>query len=523
MSKSDASPSVAVVITTYDHAHYLADALRSVAEQSVPASEVIVVDDGSHDDPAAVARAFGVDVVRQDNAGLAAARNRGLAEATADYVIFLDADDRLARRAIELGLACHASNPRCALVYGAHRRVDAALAPLGPPLYRPCGPSPYEALLRGNMIGSCGTVMFDRSKLAAAGGFDADLRRCEDYDAYLRLARAHPVASHSAVVADYRMHGGNMSGDPGEMLDWALLVHARHRPPPEDHAATAAFRAGRRRWKLIYAGAAWRGHGPPGGKRRMTGRAPLASLVSAGGSVLRRVLPARAFRKLKHLVLPGRIGIGGADLGDLARTEPIGRRFGLDRGTPVDRWFIERFLARHAGDIRGRVLEVGDDSYSRRFGAGIEQQDVLHFVPGHPGATIVGDVAQAGTLPAAAYDCMIVTQTLQLVYDIRAAVANLAQALKPGGVLLLTMPGVTTVDPSESDGKWYWSITDRTAERLFGEAFGGANVEVSVHGNAYAATCYVQGLALEEIDAALLEQDDPAFPMLVCVRARRER
>ena len=75
MSKSDASPSVAVVITTYDHAHYLADALRSVAEQSVPASEVIVVDDGSHDDPAAVGRAFGVDVVRQDNAGLAAARN----------------------------------------------------------------------------------------------------------------------------------------------------------------------------------------------------------------------------------------------------------------------------------------------------------------------------------------------------------------------------------------------------------------------------------------------------------------
>jgi glycosyltransferase involved in cell wall biosynthesis len=522
MRKSDESPTVAVVITTYDHAHFLPDALESVAQQSAPPDQVIVIDDGSHDDPAAVAEAFGVELVRQDNAGLAAARNRGLKAAATDYVVFLDADDRLAPRALELGLACHAANPGCGMVYGAHRRVDAALAPIGPPLYTPCGPSPYEALLRGNVIGSCGTVMFDRAKLAAAGGFDAGLRRCEDYDAYFRLARAYPVASHSAVVADYRIHGENMSADPGEMLEWALKVQGRHAPVASDRAARAAFRAGRRRWKLVYANAAWRGAGRAGGRWRLAGKAPLASIVSAGGAILRRALSPRAFRTLKHLVLPGKIRIGGVDFGDLAQAEPVGRRFGLDRGTPVDRWYIERFLARHADDIRGRVLEVGDDSYSRRFGKANERQDVLHIVPGHPGATIVGDIAQPGTLPAGAFDCMIITQTLQLVYDIRAAVDNLAQALKPGGVLLLTMPGVTTVDPAESDGKWYWSITDRTAERLFGEAFANANLEVSLHGNAYAATCFVQGLALEEVDPSLLEQDDPAFPMLVCVRARRE-
>jgi glycosyltransferase involved in cell wall biosynthesis len=463
----------------------------------------------------------GVELVRQANAGLAAARNRGLAEADTDFVVFLDADDALLPRAIEFGLRCHARHPGCGMVYGGHRPVDERLHPIGRPVYRPPGPSPYRALLEGNFIGSCATVMFDREKLIGCGGFDPELRKCEDYDAYFRLAQHHPVASHPAIVALYRKHEGAMSGDPLAMAEWACLVQQRHRPAAGDDAAMAAWRRGRRNWWRTYANAAWRRRGDIAGKWAMTRRAPLASFVAASGAASRRILPAWLHRRIRDIALRGRRPVGTVDLGDLARSEPVSREFGFDRGTPIDRHYIDRFLARHAGDIRGRVLEVGDASYCRRFGSGIERQDVLDRPEANPAATITGDLASAGTLPEAAFDCMVITQVIQLLYDLPAAVRELHRGLKPGGVLLLTVPGVTSVDPEERDGEWYWALTDRAAARLFGEIFGPGNVEIAVCGNAYAATCFLQGLALEEIDADLLDRQDPAYPMLVCVRARR--
>lgn len=516
-------PSVAVVIPTYDHAQFLDDALQSVFAQTRVPDAVIVVDDGSHDDPAAVVAGYpGVKLIRQDNAGPSAARNRGLAASAADCVLFLDADDRLTPVAIEQGLRCHAAHPGCGFVYGGYRPVDAALAPSGPARYRPCGPEPYHDLLRGNFVGSLPAAMFDRRKLAAAGGFDSAVRGCEDYEVFLRLARHHPVASHPAIVADYRLHRGSSAPDQAGLLDWALRVIERHRPASSDKAGTRAYRAGRRRWKLIYANGAWRDGASGRVKCKLARQAPLASLAAVAAAAARRVLPQRAYRRLRAVSGGEARGRGPVDLGDLARAEPVGRRFGYDRGTPVDRWYIERFLARHAGDIRGRALEVGDAGYCRRFGRGITRQDVLDRPQGNPEATVTGDLTGAGTLPRAAFDCLVITQVIQLLYDLHAAARELHGSLRPGGVLLLTVPGVTSVDPFEWDGEWHWSLTRRAAERLFGEVFGAGNVEVAVHGNVYGATCFLQGLAVEEIDEGLLQQDDPAYPMLVCVRARRD-
>ena len=208
-------------------------------------------------------------------------------------------------------------------------------------------------------------------------------------------------------------------------------------------------------------------------------------------------------------------------MGDLARTVPLDRDFGFGRGTPVDRHYIEAFLERHREAIRGRVLEVGDASYSRRLGRGVARQDVLHVSPDNPEATIVGDLSQPGLLPEGAFDCLIVTQTLHLVYDMAAAVEQMHRALKPGGVLLLTVPGVSAIDRGEWAGDWMWSLTPRSANRLFGDAFGSGDVEVAACGNVYAATCFLQGLALEEIERDWLKVHDPAYPLVVCVRARR--
>jgi SAM-dependent methyltransferase len=301
-------------------------------------------------------------------------------------------------------------------------------------------------------------------------------------------------------------------------------VHERYRPDASDRKALAAYRAGGGRWRLEFANAAWRDRSEAAGPRRaaMSRQAPASSAAAAAWRRLRPLLPARAVRAIKAVAGFGAPGVGQVDMGDLARARPVSRHFGHERGTPVDRWFIERFLERNAADIRGRVLEIGDAGYSRRFGRGVTRQDVLHVDPASPEATIVGDLSQAGVLPADAFDCLVITQTLHLIYDMAAAVAELRRALAPGGVLLLTAPGVSSLDRGEWGGSWYWSLTGHSARRLLEDAFGAGNVEVGVFGNVYAATCFLQGLAVEEIDQRLLEPDDPAYPLVVCVRARRD-
>jgi hypothetical protein len=110
---------------------------------------------------------------------------------------------------------------------------------------------------------------------------------------------------------------------------------------------------------------------------------------------------------------------------------------------PVDRYYVEAFLAAHSRDIRGRALQVGDASYCRQFGTGIVRQDVLHVAADNPGATIVGDLSLPGILPEGAFDCLVVTQTLHLIYDLRAAVAemHLKTGRRPAPDLPRNFPG----------------------------------------------------------------------------------
>ena len=246
-------PCVSVVVTTYNHRRYLAEAIESALGQTRPASEIIVVDDGSDDDPGeVVARYPSVALIRQPNAGPAAARNTGLEAATGDLIIFLDADDLLAPNAIADGVACWRAAGGPALVYGGHRRVAEDGAVIAPRCLTPAAGDVFAQLLGGNMIGMHPAVLYDRVKLQAAGGFDRALRHCEDYDVYLRLAARYPVASHGNVVADYRWHGSNTSHDHRAMRDGALAVLDRYRPPAGS-ALHRAWRKGRGTWRAYYA------------------------------------------------------------------------------------------------------------------------------------------------------------------------------------------------------------------------------------------------------------------------------
>ena len=169
------------------------------------------------------------------------------------------------------------------------------------------------------------------------------------------------------------------------------------------------------------------------------------------------------------------------NFGDLRRTTPISREFGYDRGVPVDRYFMEQFLAEHASDIKGRVLEIGDDSYSRQFGGErVTQQDILHVHAGNPIATFVGDLTSADHIPSNAFDCFICTQTLHLIFNYRAAMATIHRILKLGGVLLMTFPGISqrSNDNDEWSAGWHWSFTSKLAYRLFGEFYPVENFEI---------------------------------------------
>jgi SAM-dependent methyltransferase len=213
--------------------------------------------------------------------------------------------------------------------------------------------------------------------------------------------------------------------------------------------------------------------------------------------------------------------VGRVRFGDFNRTSPISRDFGFDRGKPVDRYYVEAFLATYSDDLRGRALEIGDASYCRRFGTRITRQDVLHVTDNNPEATIIGDLSTPQILPKCAFDCMIITQTLQMIYDMRGAVAELYRGLKPGGVLLLTCPGISQIDRGDWGKTWFWSLTSLAAERLFAEVFGSANVTVEARGNVYAAVCMLEGLALAEVDVAKLDIFDASYPVVVTVRARK--
>lgn len=210
------------------------------------------------------------------------------------------------------------------------------------------------------------------------------------------------------------------------------------------------------------------------------------------------------------------------DWGDLRRTAPVSRYFGYDRGQPVDRFYVEGFLERCRTDVRGRVMEVGDDAYTRRFGGErVTRADVLHVHAGNPRATVVGDLASGEGIPSGAFDCMVLTQTLHLVFDVRVAVRTVHRALRPGGVVLVTVPGISQVEKGEWGASWYWGLTPASLRRALEEYFAPEDVSVETHGNALSACAFLYGLAAEELRREELEHTDPAYPVTVAARARK--
>jgi SAM-dependent methyltransferase len=205
--------------------------------------------------------------------------------------------------------------------------------------------------------------------------------------------------------------------------------------------------------------------------------------------------------------------------GGLRRLSPLSVQWGFDRGQPIDRYYIERYLSAHAADIRGQVLEIDTDTYTCAFGGDrVENAHVLRLRPG-PGATIVADLAAGDEIPSDAFDCVILTQTLQLIFDVDSALATAHRILKPGGILLLTVPGLSKT----RDANWHfqWLFTSASLRRCLEAVFGSSQVEVEAVGNVLAAIAFLHGVAVEELSTAELEYRDPDYEVLLLARATK--
>jgi SAM-dependent methyltransferase len=204
------------------------------------------------------------------------------------------------------------------------------------------------------------------------------------------------------------------------------------------------------------------------------------------------------------------------------RTSPISDRYGWERGTPIDRFYIDAYVESCAHLIRGDVLELEEPLYTRRFGASATASHVLDIDPSNRQATLVADLCRARSLPRDAYDCIIATQTLQYLKDETTALVNLWHALRPGGTLLVTVPCLAALDPAYPGGD-FWRYTPAGLERRLATTLPTAEIEAFGSGNVLACSAYLYGLAVEELAREDLAASDPRFPLTACATVSKPR
>lgn len=205
---------------------------------------------------------------------------------------------------------------------------------------------------------------------------------------------------------------------------------------------------------------------------------------------------------------------------NLRNLKPISRLFGFDRGTPIDRVYIEDFLYKNKQYIKGVIGEIGDDTYAKKFGSNITKIEVLHYTPDNPKATIIGDLTDYKTLKENILDCFILTQTLNFIYDFKPAIAGIHYMLRKGGVALVTVAGISQISRYDMD-RWgdYWRFTDLSIKKAFGEVFGPENVEVETYGNVLTATAFLHGISAEELTKEELFHKDKDYQVTIAIKA----
>lgn len=532
------TPEVSVVVPFLNVRPFIEETIASVRAQTYPHWELLLVDDGSRDGGAEIARAHATrdpERVRyfehpgHARRGASAARNLGIRHARGRYIAFLDADDVWLPGKLTSQLAIMDAHPEAAMVYNRtqywYSWTGAAedgsrdfIERLGVASNTLIAPPRLLTLIlsRRSPVPCTCSVLIRRSAVEQVGGFEESfLDLFTDQAFYAKIFVSMPVFAADGCWDRYRQHPhqstalaertGRIRAARRAFLEWLeryLTEHGARGTDVWDALATALepYRPGA-------AGS--------------SGRAAMKRQVRW---LARRTLPGfaqdwlrRRWRGLAYTPPVGRVRFG-----DFRRTTPLRDNWGLGHGLPVDRYYIEQFLARHAGDISGRVLEVGDDRYTRKFGGvAVTASDVLNVGPGHLQTTIVADLSRPEQVPSGRFDCVIVTQTLQLIADLEGAVQTLHRMLRPGGVVLATLPGISQTPHEDWGGHWRWNFTALSARTLFESAFPPEHVTVETRGNVLAATAFLQGLVVADLRPEELDHSDRDYQVSILVRARK--
>lgn len=535
------TPLVSVIVIFHNEERFLEEALDSVLAQSYDSWEMLLCDDGSTDRSAEIAQSYvsmHPDRVRylthegRANRGMSATRNLGLRHAQGEFVSWLDGDDVWMPKKLERQVRILQEHPEAAMVYGRlhvwygwtgkesdlRRDFIQDLGGSADTIIQP--PVLLKRFLLDDMYTPSG-VLVRRSVLEEVGGYEASFRGMhEDGIVHAKICLRWPVYASGESWYKYRQHpdsecntsiaAGTDRAALTAYLEW-LDAYLR-RENLGDGEVEAIVR------ELLQSN---RETVPNTLARR--GRSLLSAALQRVREVADRVVPGPVRRVIGLTAFGKRLRppSGWVHFGNLRRVTPVSRLFGFDRGGPVDRYYIEQFLEAHADDVQGRVLEVGDREYTTRFGADrVVQSDVLHARTGNPEATLVGDLATGEGIPSGSFDCIILTQVLPFLWDFKSAIRNVERALKPGGVLLATLPGISQISRFDAD-RWgdFWRFTSMSARRLFEEVFPSAQVSIDVYGNVLAATALLHGVSAQELRTSELDYRDADYEVTITVRA----
>jgi len=210
-------------------------------------------------------------------------------------------------------------------------------------------------------------------------------------------------------------------------------------------------------------------------------------------------------------------GLGVPRWGNLRRLEPFSNYFGFDRGTPIDRYYLDRFLAHHQHAIRGDVLEIQAPGYTNKYGTALGLKDTIDINPANR-PTYLCDLAAADVVPTDRYDCFLLPNTLSLLRDIRSCMRHMIRVVKPGGVVLAATAAMGPLDPNGVD---LWRLTQAGWQELAADVWAGHDYQVEAHGNCLAVVAAMLGLAQEELTKDELEHQDDRYPVLVTFYCRK--